>query len=297
VVVRGERMKKSRIVYLSLVIATLTIGLIAATGIRNVSATDTPRIYISPAAYAGPYGTGQVLTLQVLIDSSTGYGAPHETSESAVDSDKTWAWEVIIEFDPEVVTVTTVPTRHPTRDWFDCFHKWYWDDLFMEWLDEGSYDNSFAKSVDNDAGLVSAWCGLTEDPTTIPIPTGSFPFPNAGLHSGSYMDLPYTDGISTSGLESPPGSWAGDYFLLYYFRVTTLVPIEGSVYSNIHIKEARLWCYDGKTLYPADTEDGVIGLPPSPEFPLGLEIVMMVTAAVPIVYIWRLRKRVHKKVL
>jgi len=297
VVVRGERMRKRRIVYLSLVIAILSITLMAATGIRNVSATDTPRIFVFPASRTGPYNTGQLLTWQVRIDSTSGNGAPHVTTEAAADSDKTWAWEVIITYDETVVNVTTAPYRHTSRDWFNSFHKWFWDGDMWEWEDLGSYQNSFAGSVDQDTGTMSAWCGLIEDPTDDLLPSGDEdPFPNAGLHSGSYYDLPYTDGISTSSLVFPPGGWSGDYFILFMFKTTLLVDVPPG-YSPLAIDEARLWCYDGQTLYPATTEDADLGTPPSPEFPLGLEIMMMVTAAVPIVYIWRLRKRVHKKVL
>ena len=288
-------MKRKRAMYLSLLIATLSITLIAATGIRNVSATDTPRIFVYPISRAGPYTAGTEHTWMVRIDSTSGNGAPHVTTEPAAASDKTWSWEVIITYDTTVINVTTSPYRHATRDWFDTFHKWYWDADLWEWEDLGSYSTAFAGSVDEDTGTMSAWCGLLEDVTTIPIPSGDEdPFPNAGLHSGSYMDLPYTDGISTSALQAPPGGWTGDYFILFQFKTTTLVDIPPG-YTPLHIDEARLWCYDGKTLYPATTEDADIGTPPSPEFPLGLEMIMMVTATVPIVYIWRLRKRVHKR--
>jgi hypothetical protein len=41
--------------------------------------------------------------------------------------------------------------------------------------------------------------------------------------------------------------------------------------------------------------DGYYGEKVVPEFPLGLELVMVVALAVPVVYLWRTRKWVGKK--
>jgi len=285
-------MKKKNLLTV-LTISLIMLAFLGAIGINKVSATATPLISIYPVAGSkpGPFSVGATQIWQVRIDSRAGYGAPHETTEpNAVPTDKTWSWEVIISYDPSVLQVTTEPYRHATRDWFNLFHKWAWDPDFEEWTDMGPYGNFFTGTHDQAAGRVSAFCGLTEDPTKLLIPVGTSPFPNRGLHTGSYYDLPYTDGISTASLASPPGAWTGDYFILFIFGTTLLVDVPPG-YSPIHIVEARLWEYDGKTLYPATTQDSDIGTPVAPEFPLGLAPIIMLAPAISIVYLWRIRKR------
>ena len=281
-----------------------SIALIGKAGISEVSAeppkivtsSSTPLIYIYPN-YSGPLDAGTTKTFQVRISSVSGKGAPHQTTEpTALSTDKTYAYEVIITFDPYWINVTTLPTRHASRDWFNTFHLWYWDEF--EWLDEGAYDTAYAKNADNEEGWVRAWCSLIGDPcTTTPLPVDDMDehsFPNAWLHAGDNYDLPYTDGISTSSLT---GGWSGDYFVLFYFRVTVKedIPTPPTVGgSSIHINETRLWMFDKTTLYPANTQDGMIGQPPAvPEFPLGIEIIMIIALLTPIIYLWR-RKRWKK---
>ena len=295
---KQHNLKKGRILLLVAIVA-----LIGLAGISQVSAQPpTPRIYIFPTNYPGPIAAGITKTYMVRIDTTTGKGAPQVNTEPGADTDKTYAYEIIIKYDPTVISVSADPARHPKYDWFNTFHKWYWDPDFFMWMDDGAYSNTFAGTYDNTEGIVRGWCSLVGDPTTDLIPTDDFgerSFPNAWLQAGDYYDLPYTDGITTSSLESPPGPWSGDYFVLFYFRVTTLVdiptpPAEGG--SWLTIQEARLWCKDGKTLYEADTEPGSIGQPPAvPEFPLGSVAPIALIAVV--AYIWWVTKRKTQKVM
>jgi len=64
-----------------------------------------------------------------------------------------------------------------------------------------------------------------------------------------------------------------------------------TAYSRIDIYEAY-WYDSTGAKYPFDiVEDGHYNAPPDPEFPIGMYPLVMLAAAIPIVYIWREQKR------
>ena len=273
-------MKRTRSIFLVALMTMITLGFLGTMGIGTVSASDTAKVYVYPATRTGPYTAPKELTYQVRLSTVSGEGAPHVTTEpTAASTDKTWAWEVVIKFNASVVHVTTAPYRHASSDWFNFFHKWSWDEDMMEWEDLGAYLNFFGTSYDNVEGEVAAVCTLQEDVTTETLPTGDEPLPQAAFHSGSKYDLPWSDGLQ--GL----AGYTYNYFILYLFKVTTQVAIPpgGTLFE---ITEASFVQYDQVTKYTVTTEDATLGAV-VPEFPLGIEILMILAPIIPIIYLWR----------
>jgi hypothetical protein len=241
--------------------------------IAKVFASPTTHVYVFPTSRTGTAGYHGLFELRMT-------GAPWETHEPVLDSDKTWAWEVHLTWDPEVINVTGPGEmfRHTTKDWFDFFHKYDYDEEMMEWIDMGSYSNSFAKGYNHEEGWAKVGCTLLEDVTAIALPTEAG-WPQEDMHNDSYYDLPY----------DASAHYAYDYFVLFRIYFTLLVDCPAG-YSPIHIEAATFLEYDAKTPYTVTTTDGYVGTPPAPEFPLGIaaEIGLMVA----VVYLWWTRR--HK---
>jgi len=272
----------------------MTLGL-SAMGIGAVLASDTAEVTVYPTTRASALA-GTAYTYQVRLSTLLGKGAPHETTEPypGVGTDKTWAWEVVITYDPAVIDVTTDPYRDsatPTKDWFNFFHKYVWNTDFGEWEDLGPYGNFFAGVSDDTKGEVAATCTLTEDIPSMVLPVddmGEKTFAQAGLHLGDKYDLPWSDNIKGA-------IYTFDYFILYNFKITPLVnigpapaPVAGT---KLHISVASFFQYDKVTKYTVNAFDATIGTVVVPEFPLGLAPVIMLAPMIPILYIWRMRKK------
>lgn len=276
-------------VVLAVLIIGITLGFIGTMGIHPASADPGTEVFVYPPARTNPYANNTLLTYQVRLDTTSGNGAPHVTTEPAVATDKTWAWEVVINYDPNVISIEAgqTPYRHTTRDWFGFFHKYFWDEDMMEWEDQGSYDNFWAGAADDSKGEVAATGTMMEDITTRTVETGDEPHPQAALHAGSKYDLPWSDGLQ--GL----AGYTYNYFILYLFKVRLIQAIDPAENGTIlSIAAADFYEYDKVTKYSVSTTDATIGTPSAvPEFPLGLGLVMLMAPAIPIVYLWRARRK------
>lgn len=87
------------------------------------------------------------------------------------------------------------------------------------------------------------------------------------------------------------GAGGGPYPLMkFVIRTNASVTDITTAYSPLTIFDAYFTTVDG-VKHPVDiVEGGHYGSPPIPEFPLGLGIIMMLTPAIPIIYLWRRRR-------
>jgi len=94
-------------------------------------------------------------------------------------------------------------------------------------------------------------------------------------------------GFSTLGL----GAGGGPMPLFRYVIRTASGVDPATAYSPIALFDAFYTTVDG-VKHPVDiVEDGHYGAEPAPEFPLGLGLMIAMAPAIPVVYLWRTRKR------
>jgi len=222
---------------------------------------------------------------------------PHLTTEPETQpGDMTWQGRVDIAWDPTVLTLESADARRPplwstayptTRPglWTQ-FNYWAYDPEVMEWTSSGSYSCSYIPVVDTAAGTASITTGLlAPSPTTMALPLGwSDLVPDYGYHDGSYYDLPWTPNTLWNKVA---GKGIYENHVNLYFKV---LKDSASDYSKVDIPFVRFLTYGG-TEITMEKVAGWYGAKPVPEFPLGLGFIMLLAPAIPIVYLWRMRKK------
>jgi len=225
-------------------------------------------------------------------------------------SDKTWSWQVRLSYDPAYFRIA-VDSDIIKRNFLDR-NKYIWNDPDGEpesgdeyWSLLGTYTTTMLFSYDNTAGTALFSCALfPPDPSKTPLPVEYFdayagPYaPDKGRHGGSYYDLPYTEN-NTQAITQPSGPLGTpvtvidpNYNTMFSVKITmhTLPPTDYK--GTFHLYDTRLWCYDGVTTYAHSTVDAYYaGIPDGPEFPLGIGLMIAIAPAIPIVYLWRIRKK------
>jgi hypothetical protein len=106
--------------------------------------------------------------------------------------------------------------------------------------------------------------------------------------------------MTVAPITQPDGTTIGDtnYNTLCSIRLqqTALLPAGSTGYRAFTLSDILLFERDGLHDYPGTTFPAYIGgIPVVPEFPLGLGFVMLLAPAIPIVYLWRTRKKVMRK--
>jgi hypothetical protein len=261
-----------------ILIAIALIGSIAigSAGIHNAHAT-TPEVYVTPSLNTG--SACDYIIYYVNIKN-----APHATTEPAADTDKTWAWEINITWDPDILECPEgyifedrdVTAAGYVYAFFGFFETWKWMTIPPppKWVGT-EYGNYFTVTYASASALVG--CTMTQDVRTIAVPSGS---PQESLHSGANYDLPYTEGLTTTHYPAD----TLNLFIVYFHVLSDGPPAE----CPIHIAKATFLDYD-LTAYTVTTTDGYFGAEPVPEFPFGVaaEIGLIVAVA----YIWWTRRR------
>ena len=236
----------------------MSIGMITALGITNVSAQyPVPEIVV----YA-PYGStgtaGSIVYYQVNIKN-----APHTDAEvTSPPDDKTWAWSVELTWDPTVLEAVD-GMIFEDRDlwgpgvvyaWFGYFGTWKYVAFPppAKWV-KAEYPNAFVATIKSSEGYASIGCSLysSPDPTTVALPPTSG-WPQEGMHLGSYYDLPYTAGL--------PGDayYPADELNLFFASFTVLK--DGPPASSlVKIKSATFFGHDATTTYHVSTADAWFG--------------------------------------
>jgi hypothetical protein len=99
-------------------------------------------------------------------------------------------------------------------------------------------------------------------------------------------------GVGAGGPSGDPDWGYGVEYGLVRLRYKALQP---DAYSAIEITDAWYWTPDGMK-HPFDVVDvGHYNPPPVAEFPAGLELLMAMAPAIPVIYIWRTRRKVITK--
>jgi len=302
--------------------------LLSALGPREAKALRTePTFYVDSLLYRAP--AQQPLTSPIIFPAVTSVGqartlyvkiarAPHETSEPALLTDKTFTWGFTLTYDTsmfKIASVTTDVTEEPPtvttaaqflKRRIYTFDTDPFSPTYNTWYVSGFYGTSFGKGETTPGVLTVGNTLVSPDPTTVALPaeysapdTGPTA-PDKGRHAGSNYDLPYTENATQAVLQLDGATTVTDpsYCLLAIIKLTSVaVPTADYVGSAFHLSDVGLLEYDGKTDYFASsggtTMDGAYVKipPPIPEFPLGLAPILMLAPAIPIVYLWRTRKK------
>jgi len=272
-------------------------------------------LYVEPFIYPAVDAVGTQYPLYVKIAR-----APHEISEPALATDKTYGWQFRLSWDPTmwkisdvVADVKEVDLAETRAEQFLKRHQYTWTTLTSKWSLKGTYSTAFATGPSTgpapDTVLVSD--GLLADPTLTALPSYYYTYydyagrtpPDRGRQwplppaTSGYYDLPYAENNTlvttyTYGTITDPS-----YCLLAYITLTAVaVPPADYKGSAFHLSDILLFDYDGRTTYSAGAMDAYyVAIPVVPEFPLGLAPILMLAPAIPIVYLWRTRKKVMKK--
>jgi len=255
------RHKKS---YYALILAfIMSTAILGTMGIPSVSAGPpygVPTVYVSwhpfiytqlkPAVAAGSYVMAYVKVS----------GLPHETNEPILTTDKTWAAEISVSWDPDVLELNMLiepPAWSPAAPTNPgAFWKWhYWWTDYMFWYSAGTYSAGYGKVIDNVAGTAKFGPTLSSPgPETSALPPEMDPgdifyvpgCPDEGLHDGLYYDLPY--------------SIDGKYENFAILRFLVKDP-EGFARptSRIHLYSPLFFEQDMKNTYHVTTVDGWYG--------------------------------------
>jgi len=247
--------------------------------------------------------------------------APHETTEpTALGTDKTFAYQFRLNWDNTMFGISNIATRvseEPatvtTTAGFLKRRMYSYDPDgstygYIGWGVAGTYSTSFQKS--NDTGTLLVGNTLTADPTPSPLPPEYFD-PDLGLyapdktrHLGANYDLPYTvnatQAVPQPDPDIPTTVTDPTYILLGIVTLTSRgAPPADYAGSAFHLSDVLLFDYgepNPRPYLPVDTFDAYyIKVPVVPEFPLGLGLAMLLTTAIPVVYVWRTRKKVTHK--
>lgn len=243
--------------------------------------------------------------------------AAHQTHEP-VDplTDVTYGWAARMSWDPAYFTVTgasaLVSSDTVGNFLYRRYYVWNDPDMTPETGDEfwsyelGRYPTTgIAVSIDATAGNLLMSEGLLGfDPNTTPLPAEYFDAyaglyaPDKGRQLGSYYDLPYTENL-TQVVTQPDTTSVTDpnYNTLVRITITqhTLTPTSGYA-TAFHLYDTLLFTRDGTHTYTHQTFDIYYqGIPVVPEFPLGITPLLLLAPAIPVVYMWRIRKKVRKQ--
>ncbi|MFQ5822363.1 MAG: hypothetical protein ACE5I5_20505 [Candidatus Heimdallarchaeota archaeon] len=104
----------------------------------------------------------------------------------------------------------------------------------------------------------------------------------------------YWDEISEQIMPTPPGG-AGEGYTLYKLVTLEFISNSETAYSLIDLVNVEYYTADRVWHAVDEVVDGHYNVPPVPEFPLGVGLMIMLAPAIPIVYLWRLRKKVTKQ--
>lgn len=246
--------------------------------------------------------------------------APHETTEPEnLLTDKTYGFQVNIHFDPAYFSIANPATDisefySATQGNFLKRHFYQWndpdetpesaDEFWSEYTPPATYPTlGVSAVVDNVAGTISFMANGLKGffPDANPLPAMYFdpyagPYaPDHGRYNGLKYDLPYTENL-TQITAQPDGSSVTDPNYNTLVRITfyqhTLTPT-GTGYAGVfHMYETLLFCRDGQHTYNhQDWDIYYQNIPAAPEFPLGIAPIMMAAPLIPIVYLWRIRRR------
>jgi len=226
---------------------------------------------------------------------------PHVTHEPAEPGDMTWQGRVDITWDPTVLTLEAADLYRPglwttldptTPGLWSQWNYWTWapTPLPARWKSIGSYSVTYIPVVDTAAGTASVTTGLlAPSPTDTLLPanwhTQAVKAPDYGYHDGLNYDLPWTPNTIWPAHTAGKGIYEDHVWLM--FRVLKDSP---SDYSKVDIPFVRFLTYGG-TEITMEKVAGWYGAKPVPEFPLGLGFIMLLAPAIPIVYLWRMRKK------
>lgn len=244
---------------------------------------------------------GQTQTLYIKVAR-----APHETHEPPLGTDKTLGYQFRLSWDPDMFYLrhyTDVQEEPPTVSTTANFLKrrmYIYNPDLLAWELSGIYSPNLAKA--NHTGTVIVGNTLTApSPTTVPLPAEYFDpiigptAPDAGRHSGANYDLPYTENATQPAPQLDGLTTITDpqYVLLGVITLTAkAVPPPGYTGSSFHLSDVVLINYGAGQYLPVETFDAVYGfLPVTPEFPLGLDFIILLTTAILVVYIWRHKPR------
>jgi len=313
--------------YVTLSIVLFSMLLLSALGPREAKASPAgPTVYVDYLEYRDPVADG-LLTESFIYPAVSAVGdaypivvkvanAPHETSEPALTTDKTWAWQFRLSWDPtmwklaSITDVVEAPLGEPRAEQFLKRHIYSYATLTSRWSLKTTYSTSFAATP----GASDVFIGdtLTADPTATALPSyyytlydtaGKTP-PDRGRQwplppaTSGYYDLPYAENNTQVTVYSYGTITDPSYCLLAEITLTAIaVPPADYKGSAFHLSDVIFLEYDAKTGFFPNTMDAyyVKIPPPIPEFPLGLAPILMLAPAIPIVYLWRTRKKVMKK--
>ena len=211
-------------------------------------------------------------------------------------TDLTWSYQLYVTWDDTVLMLDTSRIWEP-REWFTplgsapdnlathmSFLKWaYWAwDVDLEaWTatNYGTlYSAGFEPGVTNKIGLAMSL--TAQDPGkpwnffALPTDTG---WQDEGAHAGTYYDLPY------SRLNK------NDLLVRLRFKNLDTGGTGGTKWSRIRIEGLLKTIGQQDVVLP--TYDAWYGAKMEPEFPLGLAPVIMLAPMIPILYVWRMRKK------
>jgi hypothetical protein len=93
-------------------------------------------------------------------------------------------------------------------------------------------------------------------------------------------------------LDPPTG--AGDLFAFGRLITLTFIPQSELDWSPLDLLDTSLGYQDAGTLqwHAVTLTDGNYNIPGTPEFPLGIGFIMILAPAIPVLYLWRTRRKV-----
>lgn len=112
-------------------------------------------------------------------------------------------------------------------------------------------------------------------------------------NASTFIDVAeYIMGYKTLGIGAGGNSVTGPYGLTNGLAKLRYTSLSATAYTRIHISDAKWTTPDGID-HPFDVvDDGYYAsAPPVPEFPLGIEALMAIAPAIPIIYLWRKRPK------
>jgi len=322
-------MREKRIFFTLAIAILISATLLSISGVKEAHAPTTgPTIYIDYLPYRDQVADGP-LTEPPVWPSVSAVGeqyflyvkiarAPHETSEPALATDKTYGWQFRLSWDPTmwkindvVMDVKDVDLGEPRAEQFLKRHQYSYSTMTYKWSLKATYAAAMATGPSSGPALDNVLVAetLTADPTLTSLPTQYYTMydttnrwpPDRGRQwplppatSGKY-DLPYSENDTLTTVYTSPSYTMTDpsYCLLAYITLTAVaVPPADYKGSVFHLSDILLFDYDGSTTYPATTMDAYyVAIPVIPEFPLGLASIMILAPLIPIVYLWRTRQK------
>jgi hypothetical protein len=316
--------KMRRNIYVTVSIVAIALMLSLAFGPQPVKAQGEPMVYVDSLLYRAP--AQQPLTSPVIIPAVTSLPAtktiyvkiaraPHESTEPALDTDKTFSAGFTLTYDTsmfQIASLSTDVTEEPasvtTAAQFLKRRMYAFDadgsitGTPEMWYLSGFYTTSFAKGEATLGTLTVGGTIIAPSPTTVPLPpeyvTYSATAPDSGRHAGSNYDLPYTENATQAKLQAD-GSTITDpsYCLLAIIKFTAIaVPSVDYPGSIFQLSDVIMLQGDTTTNYfyssGGTTMDGYyVQVPLVPEFPLGLGIVTSLATLIPVIYLWRRRPK------